>query len=197
MFQQEGLLLEELLHIAPEEFVGCRFDILAKMQHFGLPTRLIDVTTNPLVSLYFACKDNNQLNQDGVVYVFPNLPVSWSDNSLVELIMDYIFEYSDTIWLEEMLRKTKEKYRNVTGRLMPKEISDLLHYLTIPAFGVMPKKNNPRLIAQDGAFLLFGMQSREKEVSDNPGTFGRIYYKFESISIDSPKKISQKGDSIT
>ena len=72
MLEKEGIMIQEILHNYPEEFNTDRFNILAKLQHFGFPTRLLDVSANPLVALYFACSGNRELDNDGVVYIFPN-----------------------------------------------------------------------------------------------------------------------------
>lgn len=111
LFNSENLLLTEMRHICPNEFLGNRFDSLVKMQHFGMPTRLLDTTTNPLVALYFACESDKQLDKDGAVYMFPNLPVSWSTNPLVDLIMDFVYDYSPQgLWLDQILDLMQKKY---------------------------------------------------------------------------------------
>ena len=57
----ENVLVNEFSTTRPEEFVGISsdFDLLAKMQHLGLPTRLLDFSLNPLVALYFACQSQS------------------------------------------------------------------------------------------------------------------------------------------
>ena len=39
-------------------------------QHYGVPTRLLYWSENPLVGIYFAIEDNKYDNEDGVIWVF-------------------------------------------------------------------------------------------------------------------------------
>ena len=197
LFSSENLLLTEIQHICPGEIPQNRFSTLVKMQHFGMPTRLLDTTTNPLVALYFACESKAEKGNDGAVYFFSNLPVAWSTDPLVELIMDFVFDYyPEKVWLDQMLEHAKAKYSNAMHRLMPGDIHSLLHYLTIPAFAVMPAKTNERIDAQDGAFFIFGMSLRSREVSTNPGTLGRVYYNFDPIIFENPESIWKSAETL-
>lgn len=64
----EDKMFYELTAKCPEYFKDCKttFEHLVMMQHYGYPTRLLDITSNPLVALYFACGGLNGSNlEDG------------------------------------------------------------------------------------------------------------------------------------
>lgn len=181
LLTSESILLEEASHYRPEDVTADRFSNLTLMQHFGMPTRLLDITTNPLVALYFAC--NGEVSSDGAVYFFPNQPTSWSSDPLVELIMDFCFKFNGSkVFLSEMLEQSKRKYSDAVHRSMPNTIADLVHYLTIPALAVLPAQDNTRLRAQQGAFFICGMEVESIETSINPGTRDYEYYHFVPCS---------------
>ena len=59
--------------------------LLAKLQHHGIYTRMLDVTENAFVALYFACSENSQ--DDGEVFAF-QAPVHSAYDLVVNAVAD-------------------------------------------------------------------------------------------------------------
>ncbi|WP_392562343.1 FRG domain-containing protein [Orbus sturtevantii] len=71
----EDKIFHDIIAKAPEDFSKCEntFECLVKMQHYGAPTRLLDVTSNPLVALYFSCvgvDGSVSFENDGAIVIY-------------------------------------------------------------------------------------------------------------------------------
>lgn len=54
-------------------------ELLTVLQHHGVATRLLDVTTDWKVALYFACDDIDSRDRDGRLFFISLAPASWKD----------------------------------------------------------------------------------------------------------------------
>lgn len=68
-FVIEHRIINEYIAKFPEFSSQPKINVIADMQHYRIPTRLIDWTTNPLVALYFACNDEKQKEADGKIFL--------------------------------------------------------------------------------------------------------------------------------
>lgn len=166
--QNEDVLFKELILRCPNDFSDQQstFQTLVKMQHYSLPTRLLDLTANPLVALFFACASGANPQESGEVLVFkiPKREIKYFDSDTVSVISNISrrpksFEVPSGNLTEKKFNATKEiryllhEIKHEKPYFAPSIVRAHLESVVC----VKPKMDNPRIIRQDGAFLLFGV----------------------------------------
>lgn len=184
--ENEHDIYNEIMTECSHEFEGITShgEILSKMQHYGVPTRLLDVTANPLVALYYACEDdiNINSNKDGVVYVFKpdSVFIKYFDSDAVSILSCLPrINNEEKNAIKEYAKKEAEglsSYDDIVKFNNHFEVSRLLHEIKkekpqfeniidpldlLQNFLFIPKKNNSRIIRQSGAFIIFGLEGIE------------------------------------
>lgn len=125
------------------------FEWLFLMQHYGVPTRLLDWTESPLTGLYFALETHN--DNDGALWVL--LPCELNQKSNYR--PDYEFEIPS---FEDV---------HMIG-YVPSTIARESKSKLIPMAAIAPR-NSPRMQAQQGVFTI---SHRENIFIDQAGPDG-------------------------
>lgn len=184
----EDRLCKELLIAHHDEFQTDQycFDRLVRMQHFDLPTRLLDISGNPLVALYFACIGSKGRQEDlsGEVIVFrvASDRIKYYDSDTVSCLanlcqlsheqknalkLDLAFEaFQADETVGKLLHFIKAEKPFFESRIQPSHLGSIIC--------VKAKQTNMRIKSQSGAFLLFGHDARMPETGQDGIEIDRI-----------------------
>lgn len=157
-------------------------NLLVKLQHYGIPTRLLDVTYNALVALYFACSNTNDFDKDGEVFVFNPTKGEWYnrlkyyDNRDVNTIaqmytLNGLPEYDIKRFFDDInLEYKRTDYRCEIGstRYVSSDyyFKDLIRNISIPNF-ISPVELSERQKRQQGVFMIFPNKIIKHEKNPN------------------------------
>ncbi len=184
LLQDEKRAIRRLISVQPHEFATdeTMLDKLVRMQHFGLPTRLMDVSRNALVALYFATDPGpfGSKPTDGLVTAFavPQELEKYYDSDSVSCIANLvnmtaeekvaILRLKESISEDLSMTRTVELFNEgeVIKRLLQFIRAEKSYFqpiinpvdLFVPYF-VHPKMSNRRILAQSGAFILYGLEA--------------------------------------
>lgn len=176
--ENENVMYHELLVRCAQYFTHCHthLDYLVEMQHYGLPTRLLDITENPLVALYFACCSNKDKLGEIIILCTKTENVKYAKSDTVAILaalptMSHVEQENlYQVCTNGIGEKDDEKYEILASKLASEVKSrnpafeprirkeDLLKHIF-----VIPIRNNQRIMKQDGSFIVCGLSGKYGE----------------------------------
>jgi len=203
--RNEHIIFQELVLRCSNDFQlsGPTFNTLVKMQHYALPTRLLDITTNPLIALYFACAGGGSSDAEVIVFKIPKNEIRYYDSDRVSLISNIgrlpehtrfptnldIKKFNSNEDVIKLVRETQREKPYFEARVNPRDISSVVC--------VKPVLDNPRIIKQDGAFLLFGVDGEKGKPASVPDNYLLTSDEFKIVIRGSDKiKILEQLESL-
>jgi hypothetical protein len=136
------------------------FAYLSMMQHFGIPTPLMDFTRNPYVALYFSTAKNCELNNNNNFEDINEYCSLYFINKQYKFLKSLRRHFERTIQINQYNGYSKEKSFFYGLRFTP-------HLIINEDDELLKISNNANIINQEGLFILNGSPNQPLEDQHN------------------------------